>query len=307
MSNVVEANSPILIIDDSVTNIKIMSSLLADKAPIIFAMTGRAGIDAARRHQPLLILLDVEMPEVNGYEVCRRLKEDASTVDIPIIFVTSHQDAQHEIQALEAGAVDFISRPLNFPIVRARVHTHLTLKKQADLLKQLANCDGLTQLYNRRYFDKQLEVEWLRHLRQRQSLGLAMIDVDDFKKYNDTYGHLEGDACLQRVAQGLLSSTQRSGELVTRYGGEEFAVVLPGTDEAQACQYGEWICHKIRSLAIPHEGITSRRVVAVSVGIATCIPSKHESPSHLVKQADVALYQAKQGGRDNYSLAIALA
>lgn len=307
MSDAVEANSPILIVDDSVTNIKIMSSLLADKAPIIFAMNGRAGIDAARRHQPLLILLDVEMPEVNGYEVCRCLKEDPSTADIPIIFVTSHQDAQHEIQALEAGAVGFISRPLNFPIVRARVHTHLTLKKQADLLKQLANCDGLTQLYNRRYFDKQLELEWQRHMRQQQPLGLAMIDVDDFKKYNDTYGHLEGDACLQRVARGLFSSTQRSGELVTRYGGEEFAIVLPYTDESQACQYGEWICHKIRSLAIPHEGIARTNVVTVSVGVATCIPSKLESPSHLVKQADVALYQAKQGGRDNYSLAIALA
>ena len=288
----------ILLIDDNAESIRVLSMLIRDMATILFATSGEAGLALARQRHPDLILLDVEMPGIDGYDVCQQLKQDADTQDISVIFVTSHNADRYEVAALEAGAVDFITKPLTPAVVRARVHNHLTLKRQADALQRLAMLDGLTGLYNRVYLNQQLELEWRRHLRQGLSLGFAMVDIDYFKPYNDYYGHLEGDRCLREVAKALAACVRRPGEFVARYGGEEFVLVIPGLNQDELLGWGERLCEQVRALAIPHNRSSCSDVVTISVGISACIPELNQSIDELIDRADHALYQAKQAGRN---------
>jgi PleD family two-component response regulator len=200
----------ILIIDDSIEVIRSLSALLSDKAEILFATSPEKGIYIANKIRPDLILLDVEMPLMDGFEVCRRLKSDPITCDSVVIFVTGHSNSEHEVAALHAGAIDFLSKPLVPAVVRARVQTHLSLIEKTKLLTRLAKYDGLTGIYNRRYFDTQLSEELRRHQRQSISLGLAIVDIDHFKDYNDGYGHLRGDRWWRATAarNSRLSSLQ---------------------------------------------------------------------------------------------------
>ncbi|MBC9251246.1 hypothetical protein A9179_13255 [Pseudomonas alcaligenes] len=288
----------ILIIDDSPDAIRLLNSMLKDLGRILFATNGEAGIQLAQREQPALILLDVEMAGMNGYEVCTALKTAPTTQDCAIIIVTANTGMEHEIAALEAGAVDFISKPFNPPVVRARVQTHLRLQQHAAMMRQLVNRDGLTGLYNRRYLDEVLVQEFERHRRQHLPLALAIIDVDHFKAYNDHYGHPQGDACLQRVARAINTVARRPGELVARYGGEEFAVIVPHTDTADAEKYGQWLCELIRELQIPHQHSATAPQVTISVGLVSVVPSGQGSVQQLLAAADQALYQAKSDGRN---------
>lgn len=298
-----DQSTTILVIDDSVSNIRVLSALLQDKGEVLFATSGEEGIEIARLRRPHLILLDVEMPEMDGYEVCRRLKNDPNTVDCAVIFVTAHTTPEYEVRALEAGAVDFIGKPFNPPVVRARVHTQLTMRLQAEMLQQLARRDGLTGLYNRRYFDEVIESEWRRHQRKASSLGLAMIDIDHFKDFNDHYGHLEGDACLQQVATTLLTNTRRPGEMVARYGGEEFVAVLPSLGNDDLVKYGDWLLQKIRQLAIPHAHSHVAEIVTISIGMASLVPEASGKHIDLIALADYALYRAKATGRNRLVVA----
>jgi len=300
----VTANTQILIIDDNPASIKALSLVVADFGEITFATSGAAGIQQATKSRPDLILLDVEMPGMDGYEVCRQLKSALVTRNCSIIIVTSHNTVEHEVAALEAGAADFISKPLNAPLVRARVKTQLLVKKQADELLRQAQQDGLTGIYNRRFFDDYLEHEWRRHQRQRLPLGLALIDVDFFKAYNDLVGHQAGDECLRRIAQGLERGLRRPGEMVARYGGEEFAVVLPYTSAPEALSIGNWLCECIRELGIVHGRSAVAHVVTVSIGLASLVPGNQNSKWALVKGADRALYQVKARGRNQAALAV---
>ncbi len=293
----------ILVIDDSVSNIRVLSALLQDKGEVLFATSGPEGIEIARLRRPHLILLDVEMPEMDGYEVCRRLKADPNTVDCAVVFITAHTSPEYEVRALEAGAVDFIGKPFNPPVVRARVHTQLTMRLQAEMLQQLARRDGLTGLYNRRYFDEVIESEWRRHQRKATTLGLALIDIDHFKEFNDHYGHLEGDACLQQVANAICVNTRRPGELVARYGGEEFVVVLPNLENNDLGKYGDWLLQKIRQLAIPHAYSKVTDIVTISIGLAGMVPEASGKHIDLIALADYALYRAKGSGRNRLVIA----
>lgn len=290
--------SVILVIDDNPHSIKALSLLIRDFGKILFATSGQAGIDLAMKHKPDLILLDVEMPGMGGYEVCRQLKHDLVTRHCGVIIVTSHSSVKHEVDALEAGAADFITKPLNAPVVRARVKTQLLVKKQANELHRQAEQDGLTGIFNRRYFDEYYEQEWRRHQRQRIPLALALVDVDHFKAYNDGYGHQKGDQCLRQVAQGLNMALRRPGEFVARYGGEEFALVLPFTDIDEAGRFGPWLCEQVRQLSITHEFSDTSGIITVSVGLASCLPSPTCSVETLLGRADEALYKAKANGRN---------
>lgn len=298
MLELLDAPDLILIIDDSVDAILLLSDMLEGQGNILFATNGQAGIDLAKQRHPRLILLDVDMPGMNGYEVCRRLKADSDTQDCAIIFVTGNSSMESEVAALNAGAVDFITKPLNPPVVRARVRTHLNLQRNTQALAQLASRDGLTRLFNRRYFDEQLTRELERHKRQRLPLGLAMIDIDHFKAYNDGYGHQQGDTCLIQVAKALCVGTRRPGEVIARYGGEEFVVILPYTSPDDAHKYGNWICELVRNLNIVHGFSTTSDVVTASVGVTSAIPNDKISVDDLIRFADQALYQAKSGGRN---------
>lgn len=288
----------VLIIDDLASNIRVLSHILHEQAEIFFATSGAAGIALAREKMPDLILLDVEMPGMDGYEVCQQLKADPVLALSPVIFVTGHTSVQNEIRALEAGGVDFITKPLNPPVVTARVNTHLTLKRQSDILRAQANLDGLTGIYNRRNFDQKLDEECRRHRRYGAPLALAMIDVDYFKPFNDIYGHQEGDNCLRQVAAAVQASAKRPGEMAARYGGEEFAVLLPASKLDSARQFGEMLCDRVRQLAIPHQGSTNYGMVTVSIGVASIQPADNEAPQNLIAAADMALYMAKNAGRN---------
>ncbi|MFZ6046980.1 diguanylate cyclase domain-containing protein [Pseudomonas sp. CR3202] len=288
----------ILIIDDSADTIRLLSGMLKDQGQILFATSGEMGIQLAQSRQPALILLDVEMTGMNGYEVCTALKADAATKECAVIIITAHTGMDSEIRALEAGAVDFITKPFNPPVVRARVQTHLRLQQHTAMMRQLANRDGLTGLYNRRCFDESLAQEFERHRRQHSPLALALIDIDHFKAYNDHYGHPQGDVCLQRVATAIDTVARRPGELVARYGGEEFVIILPHSDTHGARKYGERLCEVVRNLQLAHQASETADQVTISVGVASLVPSVESTTLQLIALADQALYQAKAAGRN---------
>jgi len=298
-------DSTIIIIDDDVNLIRMLSHILKDFGRILFAVNGDQGLEIAKEHKPDLILLDVGMLPMDGYEVCRRLKNDDATSGSAIIFVTANTGMDTEIACLNAGAVDFITKPLNPPVVQARVRTHLRLKHDSAELERLAQHDALTGLYNRRFFDKALEAEYSRLQRHQLPLGIALIDIDFFKKYNDAYGHLAGDAALKAVAHAIAAATKRPAEFVARYGGEEFVVVLPQTDEQTLRQYGQMICDEVRALKIPHSTSDIFQNITISVGLAHAIPNVDSSPQTLVDRADQALYRAKTLGRNRCEISSA--
>ncbi len=237
------------------------------------------------------------MDGIDGFEVCRRLKANPFTTAIPVLFVTAGDDEDYEVQALELGAADFITKPLRPAIVRARVDTQLVLRKHMVMMEDLVNLDGLTELFNRRYFDDQLETEIARHRRQQQSIALALIDVDHFKRYNDGLGHQSGDDCLRRIAVTLKSHARRPGEVVARYGGEEFVIIIPNTSVEEAERYGTWLCERITDLKLTHPNSVTK-YVSISIGIVSCIPKFDVTPRELVELADQALYAAKNTGRN---------
>ena len=287
----------LLLVDDSPTNLRFLAHVLHNMGEIFFATDGPSALKIARDKQPDLILLDVEMPGMTGYDVCQQMKQEPLLSDVAIIFVTSHQSMDHEVRALEVGAVDFITKPLNPPIVRARVRTHLTLKQQSDKLRRLANRDGMTGVFNRRALDEILAVEFRRHMRIAAPLGLAMLDVDFFKSYNDSYGHLLGDDCLRHIAKTIPASPRRPAESVCRYGGEEFMVVLPNCNEAQTLQYANWLIDQVHKLVLPHQA-SEFGIVTISVGVVSMVPTEQVTIPELVQFCDMALYDAKHQGRD---------
>ncbi len=307
----------ILIVDDDPQGLRLLHTILAGLAKIVFAKTGEEALDQVTQCQPDLILLDAEMPGLGGYATCRALKSDTETADIPIVFVTSHTDTGSETRALELGAADFIQKPVNPAVVLARVKTQLSLKQKTDALRRLTHLDALTGVANRRAFDEALEIETRRSLRTGEPLSLLMLDVDFFKRYNDTYGHPAGDVCLRQIAQIMAQTAKRAGDLVARYGGEEFAIILPHTRAADARVFAERLCGLIRDQAILHRESTAASVVTLSIGVASLDPSCNEadsgtsahspgaspgrrvySPESLLALADRALYQAKQQGRN---------
>lgn len=301
MSN--SENKPtLLVVDDEPANIQALGTLLKDEYRIRVATNGEkalAMVQAKDQASPDLILLDIEMPGIDGYEVCRRLKQDPATNSIAIIFVTARDSANDEEHGLNLGAVDYIAKPINPAIVRARVRTHINLKRKTDLLEQYALLDGLTGIPNRRFFDDLLDKEMHRCQRDDLPLSLIMMDVDHFKNFNDHYGHGSGDQCLQKVAAALNAVVSRGGDRVCRYGGEEFVALLPGTDAKGAREVGEHLRAAVEALAIPHEYSSAAAVVTLSLGSATIEPGQHGCDTQtLLSQADKALYAAKSAGRN---------
>jgi diguanylate cyclase (GGDEF)-like protein len=261
------------------------------------ATSGTQTIQICRAELPDLILLDVVMDDIDGHEVCRRLKADPLTGAIPIIFVTSQNQEADEVIALGLGAVDFITKPINPVIVRARVRTHLTLKLQGDLLRASALLDGLTGVANRRKFDEDVQTDWRQCLRESAPLSLILIDIDYFKLYNDRYGHQAGDNCLKLVARALFEALRRPYDKLARYGGEEFACLLPKTEVAGASAMAERMLTRVSELHVEHLGSDVDQVVTISLGVASMVPTPSVTPELLLKAADQQLYEAKRTGR----------
>jgi len=291
----------LLLVDDQRVNILVLHELFREDCEVFMATGGEQALQVCRTVLPDLILLDVHMEGIDGHEVCRRLKAAPDTRDIPIIFVTAQGAEQDEVRGLELGAVDFIVKPINPVIVKARVNTHLTLKRQSDILRSFALLDGLTGVANRRKFDEELELNWRRSLREQSPLSVIMIDVDHFKRFNDRYGHLAGDAALQAVARALNDVIKRPYDLLARYGGEEFVCVLPSTGQVEAVQIAERMQGSVRTLKIAHLDSAVEQMLTVSLGVATVVPNSETTSDALLAEADRQLYQAKQAGRARIS------
>jgi len=290
----------ILIVDDAPENIRILAQALKTDYKTTFATAGAQAIKFAMSEEPPdLILLDIMMPEMDGYEVCRRLKAEHKTKNIPVIFITAMNQEEDETKGLDIGAVDYIIKPFSMAIVKARVRTHLELKRHRDILENLSSLDGLTAIPNRRRFDEVLQTEWRHCMRESSPLSLVMIDIDYFKNFNDTRGHQAGDDCLKRVAKALANSVKRPMDIVARYGGEEFAAILPKTDRDGAVFVAETMRDNIESLNISHPNSPVADYVTISLGSATVLPDNRSDSDILVKAADDALFQAKREGRNS--------
>jgi diguanylate cyclase (GGDEF)-like protein len=293
----------VVIIDDAPANIRLLNACLAEEYAVRFATSGAAGITVIRNQRPDIVLLDVMMPKMDGYEVCAALKADPDTKDVPIIFVTAQGEGEDEEKGLSVGAVDYITKPFIPAVVKARVRIHIELKRLRDLLQQQSATDPLTGLANRRAFDESLKREWARGIRSGRPLSLAMIDIDFFKGFNDLYGHLGGDDCLRRVARTLRDAVpRRHSDLVARYGGEEFAVLLVDTDIEGARTVSERLRSGVAGLNIPHGGSAAAAHVTVSIGAASLIPDGGRPPAALIAVADTLLYRAKDAGRNRVAV-----
>lgn len=298
-----EKASAILIIDDSVETIQLLTAVLSGMGEIRFATSGGDGVRLAKERPPDLILLDIDMPEMDGYRVCKALSSHQETRFIPVIIMTAKDGFDSEIAALDAGAVDFIPKPFNPPIVQARVRTQLRLRQRTYMLSQLAERDHLTDLFNRRYLDAALAREFERHRRSALPIAIGLIDIDHFKAFNDHYGHPKGDQCLQIVASVLRKAFSRPGEIIARYGGEEFSVILPHTPPDIAEQLGKRLCSLIMDVQYPHQCSPTAPYVTVSSGFASLVPNQTDQAQALIEAADRALYHAKSRGRNQTVLA----
>ncbi|KAA0581684.1 PleD family two-component system response regulator [Azospirillum sp. Sh1] len=288
----------ILVVDDIPSNVHVLSRILKDDYDIYFATDGEKALDLVQSRMPDLVLLDIMMPGMDGFEVCRRIKDDPTTHDIPVIFISAKSEVEDETRGLEVGAIDFITKPISPPIVKARVRNHLLLKRQTDLLRSLSFLDGLTGIANRRRFDETMAREWRRCARSHLPLSLVILDVDHFKAYNDQYGHQAGDECLRIVAEVLAERARRPSDLVARYGGEEFVCLLPETDGPGAARVAEGFRAAVAERRIPHAQSPVAPYVTISLGVATVIPSLDSSPEKLAEMADQLLYRAKRTGRN---------
>jgi diguanylate cyclase (GGDEF)-like protein len=308
-------NSDILLVDDDPDTIKVLRRILADSNSLRFATNGKDALRLARKEAPDLMLLDAEMPGLNGFQVFDALKAEPALADVSVIFVTSQSEAAFAVTAFEMGAVDYITKPVNAALVLARVRTQLRVKHLTNELRHIATTDSLTGIASRRQFDESFKIEWLRAQRADDPLALVLVDVDHFKLYNDRYGHPQGDVCLRDVAQALVSASLRSADLVARYGGEEFVLLLSHTPRRGAEHIAHRVLDAVESLGIAHEASPTAGTVSVSIGIgcldtagtrwrASTASSRRQGAIHarytagdLVLAADRALYSAKAAGR----------
>ncbi|WP_230600341.1 diguanylate cyclase [Vibrio fluvialis] len=293
-----EPRFTVLVVDDQATNIQLIYQLLKNEYDVLMATTGQQAIAVCREHKPDLILMDVLMPDINGWETCKILKRDPDIATIPVIFVTALTDQDDENACWDAGAVDFLQKPINANTLKHRVRAHLTLKHQSDLLRSLAYVDGLTGISSRRHFDQYIETQMGHAFRKQESLGVLLIDIDFFKQYNDRYGHIAGDDCLRQVAQSLKQSCLRSADMVARYGGEEFVLVLPDTDENGLEHIAQRIKQQLEQEVIAHIG-SPTSLLTVSAGGAVYQPGDQPgSTEAMLVLADTMLYKAKAEGRN---------
>ncbi|MDJ0680886.1 MAG: diguanylate cyclase [Xenococcaceae cyanobacterium MO_167.B52] len=324
----------ILVVDDRPENLKLLSVMLTKKGyTVIKAINGESGIREAFATAPDVILLDINMPDIDGYEVCQQLKANKQTCEIPIIFVSALNQILDKVKAFSYGASDYITKPFQIEEVSARIENQLSIRRlqekletknrelerinlqlqqeiysrsaaESELakinqkLQTLATVDSLTQLANRYHFENFLAQEWKRMRREKSPIGIILCDIDYFKLYNDNFGHQAGDICLQKVAQGISSQIRRPADLVARYGGEEFVVILPNTDSKGALKVANNIRQAVQALKLDHPYSQTSDLVTISLGVSSTIPNSDKSTAELLTIADQALYEAKKRGRN---------
>jgi diguanylate cyclase (GGDEF)-like protein len=300
----VQEKFSILLVDDDSMVVRILSRILSDFTPLRFATSGRAALKLARESAPDLVLLDVDMPELSGFEVCKAFKSDRSLADVPIIFITSHESAQLEAKGIELGAADFISKPPHAPLVLARVRTYQRLKLLSDTMRSAVKMDFLTGAVTRRELEKALTQEWLRAQRSAAPLALLLTDIEGFSAYNAEFGEEKGDICLKSVADSLRAAAHRPTDVLGRYAGGKFALLLPETDPRGASTVAQRAIDAVSDLQIMHVASMGRGRVTLSVGggcrdvarSTTWNSAAAAVPNDLIAAAEQALISARSAG-----------
>jgi diguanylate cyclase (GGDEF)-like protein len=294
----------ILLVDDDSMVVRILSRILADFTPLRFATSGRAALKLARESVPDLVLLDVDMPELSGFEVCKAFKSDPALAEVPIIFITSHESAQLEAKGLELGAADFINKPPHAPLVLARVRTYQRLKTLSDTMRSAVKMDFLTGAVTRRELEKTLTQEWLRAQRSAAPLALLLADIEGFTAYNAEFGEEKGDACLKSVADSLRSAAHRPTDVLGRFAGGKFALLLPGTDAQGASIVAQRAMDEVGDLQILQAASMGSGRVTLSMGGGFRDASNSTAwnaaagavPNDLIVAAEQALKSARSAG-----------
>ncbi len=294
-----EESDSVLIVDDVPDNLNLLNYLLSQEGYTVrVAPSGTLALRSVEANLPDLILLDIRMPDMDGFEVCRVLKNDERTRDIPVIFLTALNSSEDEGRGLALGAVDYITKPFNPQLAMARVRNHMMFVRQRKLLERRAMLDGLTGIPNRRRLDETLTEECKRVQRNGQLISLAILDLDHFKEYNDNLGHPAGDRALTAVAQAFCRVVHRPSDLVARYGGEEFVMLMPETDRHGAHKLAEQALEAVRCLGLHSGPGADGKPLTVSIGGVTRSGGSQCDPDSLLQWADRQLYASKSAGRD---------
>ncbi|MDR3170395.1 MAG: diguanylate cyclase [Treponema sp.] len=288
----------ILVADDDNANVMILYRILSPEYTVLTAGSGESALKYAIEDQPDIILLDIILPDMNGFDVLIKLKENSLTKEIPVIIITGLNSEQDEEKGLCLSAVDYITKPFNNTIIRARIKTHIDIINHRRVIEKLSLIDPLTDIPNRRAFNDRIQMEWKRAIRDKNPLSFLMIDLDNFKHYNDTYGHLQGDRLLKTVAHIFVDSAKRPADMSIRWGGEEFAVLLPHTDIKAAHLIAERIRSRVEATQVPITGGTLMTSITVSIGLASIVPTQDSSINDFIALADKYLYQAKDMGKN---------
>ncbi len=302
----------ILLVDDTRTEQHIMTVRLSDMGhEVVCCSNGQEAIKLYTKYDFDLVLMDVIMPVMDGHEAARRIRSLGDDW-VPIIFLSGRTSPEDIAAGIAAGGDDYLNKPVDEKVLAAKMtamqrisamrHRLIVvsqeLEKANDELQKLANADGLTGLANRRIVDEYLEKETTRSIRSGLPIAVIMIDLDNFKAYNDTYGHVAGDSCLKKISKVLKNTISRPEDLPGRYGGEEFCAILPNTDLDGAKIVAERIRTNVEELKIPHSGNPDNNIVTLSIGVSSHIPRKQAPSNQILSEADKALYQAKMAGKN---------
>ena len=293
----------ILVVDDMTTTLLLLHDLLKDTYEVKIAKSGTKALEILESPNDIdLILLDIEMPDINGYDVCKRIKNNETIKNIPIIFITGRTSQEDEEYGLNLGAIDYITKPFNKAIVKLRIKNYLNLKIKNDMLEKLSMYDGLTNIRNRRFFDETFEKTFSEIKRDKKSLAVLMIDIDFFKPYNDNYGHGQGDETLRKVAKALEKTIKRASDFVARYGGEEFVILLKDIKKDGVEAVANNLLNAVRELKITHEFSKIEKYVTVSIGASFYNSNSDVTKLELLLKADETLYSVKNSGRNNFAI-----
>lgn len=294
-------NATLLLVDDDPTVLDFLCSVLEEHYRLIVATNAADGLVlASAKPKPDMILLDINLPDMSGYDVCNALKNLPGTKDIPIIFVTGRSEDVDFSHGFDMGAIDYIVKPINATVLKARVRNHISLLRKTQALETLALTDPLTKIANRRRYDEAFNEEWRRSMRSKKVMSLIIIDIDEFKQYNDNLGHGKGDEVLTQFGEILRYCCKRNSDLPARIGGEEFVALLPDTDREGAILIIDKIMQELHNAAIPHPFSSVSERVTISSGIVTGYPEQGELPETMYVRADKALYRAKHAGKNQY-------
>jgi diguanylate cyclase (GGDEF)-like protein len=288
-----DKNFRVLTVSDNCTNLDILSSILVPYYDVKMATSNSEAFALLKGLDINLIILDVAMQSKECHEFLARVKSNEDTVRIPVILIGDSSKPEYEELGFALGAVDYIDKPFRSSIVKVRVNNQRLIVKQIKAIEELNLLDPVTGISNRRGFDNRIHLEWLRAIRDKMILSLAIADIDHFKAYNDTYGHIQGDVLLRSLARQFSSMLKRPADFVARWGGEEFVIMLPNTELSGATMHSEEIRKSVEKMIVPN-----LPPATISIGVASILPSVNSSMEDLFMMADKALYRAKNSGRN---------